>query len=585
MSELEQATAAFMAADAAGDTQNAQILADYINNYREPVQEPISEKPAKSYSEQLMSIPELIPDAIDSFMTATEERGVARDATRKAVQEGELKPSHGSRSNLLSLSAGTAIDALAGVLTTAVKTASLLIPDAVGQPVADAFSTSATAMLTTDFGRVATEALSGKLEDWEAFKAKSPEEAKMIEGVVNVALLFTPTPKAKPSLGGLTTQGLKLEEKGRKGKIAHKRKFVDELTTPIATPQTALDDLTNTTVSGVTQRATVAKTPQQIEIAEVIANVKGVSINKTVKNNYGVLQKEVYDKADELITTLERLEKGRSAALGRGSVKGGAKALNPEVVITKLTDDVAKLIATNPLFRGDKSITGAANAMLDKTVQLLANKQTTPANIIRVRRELDAFIQSSQGKVFDAATQNSVSIPFQTIRRSLNEIVDEAVPNAGVKKSLREQTLLHNGLDVIAPKAAEEVAKISGRMVQNIQKVLPYSKTRDIWLANAVVLGATTGASINFPQLLPIMGGGLVLYGAAKQLSKQALPSRTKAGLGRLLQLTDKAIKTARDPNMIKTLRADRVYIADMLKNIKTDNNEGEEVPELLKRL
>ena len=36
---------------------------------------------------------------------------------------------------------------------------------------------------------------------------------------------------------------------------------------------------------------------------------------------------------------------------------------------------------------------------------------------------------------------------------------------------------------------------------------------------------------------------------------------------------------------MIKTLRADRVYIADMLKNIKTDNNEGEEVPELLKRL
>lgn len=584
MSELEQATTAFMAADAAGDTENAQILADYINNYKEPVPEPVVKEAPKSYSEQLMSIPELIPDAIDSFVTATEERGEARDATRKAVQEGKLSPDMGSTSNLMSFTAGTAIDALGGVISTGLKTASLLIPDAVGQPVADAFSASASAMLTTDFGHVATDALSGTMKDWESFKAKNPEEAKMIEGVINVSLLFAPTPKAKPSLGGLTTAGLKLEEKGRKGKIAHKRDFVDELTTPIATPQTALDDLANTTVSGVTQKATVAKTPQQIEISEVIANVKGVSINKTLKNNYGVLQKEVYGKADELIATLERLEKGRVAALGRGSVKGGAKALNPEVIITKLTDDVAELIATNPLFRGDESITGAANAMLEKTVQLLANKQTTPANIIRVRRELDAFIQSSQGKVFDAATQNSVSIPFQTIRRSLNEVVDEAVPNAGVKKSLREQTLLYNGLDVIAPKAAEEKAKIFGRLASNVSKVLPYSTTRDIWLANAAVLGAA-GASMNFPQLLPIMGGGLVLYGAARQLSKQALPSRTKVGLGRMLQLTDKAIKTARDPNMIKTLRADRVYIADMLKNIKTDNNEGEELPELLKRL
>ena len=205
MNELEQATTAFMAADAAGDTENAQILADYINNYEEPVPEPVVKKAPKSYSEQLMNIPELIPDAIDSFVTATEERGEARDATRKAVQEGKLSPDMGSTSNLMSFTAGTAIDALGGVISTGLKTASLLIPDAVGQPVADAFSASASAMLTTDFGRVATDALSGTMKDWESFKAKNPEEAKMIEGVINVSLLFAPTPKAKPSLGGLTT--------------------------------------------------------------------------------------------------------------------------------------------------------------------------------------------------------------------------------------------------------------------------------------------------------------------------------------------------------------------------------------------
>jgi hypothetical protein len=220
--------------------------------------------------------------------------------------------------------------------------------------------------------------------------------------------------------------------------------------------------------------------------------------------------------------------------------------------------------------------------MLEKTLQLLSDKPLTPVNVLRVRRELDDFIRSSKGSVFDAATENSVSIPFKTIRKSLNDIVAEAVPDAEVKKSLREQSMLYGALDTLAPKAGVEMQTISGRLLQNITEVLPYSATRGVWQANAAILGAI-GASFTFPQLLPIIGGGLLATGMAKQLGKQALPSKSKVALGKMLQLTDKAIKATKDSSMRQVLHADRIYIANLLKDIATDNSE-EDVPELLRR-
>ena len=69
----------------------------------------------------------------------------------------------------------------------------------------------------------------------------------------------------------------------------------------------------------------------------------------------------------------------------------------------------------------------------------------------------------------------------------------------------------------------------------------------------------------------------------AKQLGKQALPSKSKVALGRMLQLTDKAIKATKDSSMKQVLHADRIYIANLLKDMATDNSE-EGVPELLRR-
>tara|TARA_R110000803_G_C11979587_1_gene320583 strand:- start:52 stop:1794 length:1743 start_codon:yes stop_codon:yes gene_type:complete len=580
MNELEQATAAFMAADKAGDTENAQLLADYINSYEAPLEAPVEapvEAP-KTYGEQLMSIPELIPDAIDSLLKQTGERNKSRGETMKAVKSGRLPMNQGTASIGSSLVGGTAVDLVDGLTGMVIDTASLLIPDSVGQPVAEAFSQSANWVLSTEGGQWVTEALSGTMEDYDKFKQSSPEQAKLLEGAVNVALIMTPSPKSKPKMGGLDAAGRKLEESGKKGVMESKQKYVDKMLTPVETAKTRVDDLANTTISPITQKATVSQTTRQADVASLVRGITEVSPNKTLKNNHVVIRKEVHKRGDSLVNTLEKLEKNRAASVGHTG------ALQLDTITTRLTDDVAELVATNPLFRGDKAIIGAAEAMLEKTLQLLADNPLTPANVLRVRRELDDFIRSSKGSVFEAATENSVSIPFKTIRKSLNDIIDEAVPNAEVKKSLREQSMLYEALDTLAPKAGEEMKTIAGRLVQNISEVLPYNVTRNVWQANAAILGAgATTAAFTFPQLLPIMGGGLLATGMAKQLGKQALPSKSKVALGRMLQLTDKAIKATKDSSMKQVLHADRIYIANLLKNIATDNSE-EDVPELLRR-
>lgn len=580
MNELEQATAAFMAADKAGDTENAQLLADYINSYEAPLEAPVEapvEAP-KTYGEQLMSIPELIPDAIDSLLKQTGERNKSRGETMKAVKSGRLPMNQGTASIGSSLVGGTAVDLVDGLTGMAIDTASLLIPDSVGQPVAEAFSQSANWVLSTEGGQWVTEALSGTMEDYDKFKQSSPEQAKLLEGAVNVALIMTPSPKSKPKMGGLDAAGRKLEESGKKGVMESKQKYVDKMLTPVETAKTRVDDLANTTISPITQKATVSQTTRQADVASLVRSLPEVSPNKTLKNNHVVIRKEVHKRGDSLVNTLEKLEKNRAASVGH------AGSLQLDTLTTRLTDDVAELVSTNPLFRGDKAITGAAEAMLEKTLQLLADKPLTPANVLRVRRGLDDFIRSSKGSVFEAATENSVSIPFKTIRKSLNDIIDEAVPNAEVKKSLREQSMLYEALDTLAPKAGEEMKTIAGRLVQNISEVLPYNVTRNVWQANAAILGAgATTAAFTFPELLPIMGGGLLATGMAKQLGKQALPSKSKVALGRMLQLTDKAIKATKDSSMKQVLHADRIYIANLLKNIATDNSE-EDVPELLRR-
>ena len=138
---------------------------------------------------------------------------------------------------------------------------------------------------------------------------------------------------------------------------------------------------------------------------------------------------------------------------------------------------------------------------------------------------------------------------------------------------------MYRALDNLGPKAGEEKANIIGRTIQNVANVLPYDGMRGLWL-----LTAALGTGYSFPSLIPLMAGGVVATGAARALRGSGAYGQTKRGVGALLQATDKAIKMSTNSAMIKQLKADRIYIADLLKNLETVKEGEGEVPELLAR-
>ncbi len=573
--QKQRAIAALKAAHAAGDTENATKLAIYINNYRPapvvPVEEAKDVDYPDTYSRQLLSIPSLIPDAITGL---GEKLGKRIEANIPSLEERMSDPFKAAQKQSLgALVVGGAVDVISQGVETGLETIGLMIPDAIGEPTKKFFSEKVNALLNTELGAEAIKAFSGGAEGYKEWKKRNPLMARDVEAVINTATLFTPTPKASPVSNALGKGGRFVTESGERSVIQSKEKFVNELIKPKQTQEVLEANLQNTEVSKLLQTATVKQTADEVETSKLIQKIKDVGYSKTLKSNWSNIRTEIRSKADKLISDLDTFE------INRMKATGAATRLEAGEVKARLINDMNELISTNPLIRGQKPLQETAEALLDKTLRLLEGKPLTPANLIKVRQDLDKYILDNKGTIFNAVDENALNVPFRTLRRTLNNIVDETVPSAKVKESLREQTLMYRALDNIGPKAGEEKANIIGRTIQNVANVLPYDGMRGLWL-----LTAAAGTGYSFPSLIPLMAGGVVATGAARALRGSGAYGQTKRGVGALLQATDKAIKMSTNSAMIKQLKADRIYIADLLKNLETVKEGEEEVPELLAR-
>lgn len=572
--QKQKAIAALKAAHEAGDTESATKLANYISTYTSvpdvATQEPVKDEnyPA-TYGDQLLSIPSLIPDAISGLGEKLEKRIKANIPSLEERMADPVKASQ--KESLGALAVGGAVDVISQGVETGLETLGLMIPDAIGEPTKKFFSEKVNALLNTELGAEAVKAFSGGAGGYKEWKKRNPLMARDVEAVINTATLFAPTPKASPISNALGKGGKLVTESGERSVKKTKEKFVNELIKPEETRAVKEADLRQTDVVGLLQTAKVRQTAEEAETSKIIQKIKDVGYSKTLKANWSNIRKEIRSKADKLISDLDTFE------INRMKATGAATRLDKADVTDRLVKEMDELIATNPLLRGQKPLQETAQALLDKTLNLLEGRPLTPANLIRVRQDLDKYILDNKGTVFNAVDENALNVPFKTLRRSLNNIVDETVPSAKVKESLREQTLMYGALDNIGPKAAEESANIIGRTIQNVANVLPYDNTRGIWLVTAAA-----GTGYSFPQLIPFMAGGVVATGAAKALRGSGAYGQTKRAIGSLLQATDKAIKTSTNSAMIKQLKADRIYIADLLKNLETVKEE--EVPELLAR-
>ena len=129
---------------------------------------------------------------------------------------------------------------------------------------------------------------------------------------------------------------------------------------------------------------------------------------------------------------------------------------------------------------------------------------------------------------------------------------------------------MFEALENIAPKAAEEHAWAIGRAWQNSAKLLPFKAqaTRELALLFGMPL---IGASTVFA---PYISGAIGIAGVTALGTKMVMSPQMKQGVSRLLKMVDSAIRTTKNPSMLRQLRADKALILEGMKAAEQQEEE-----------
>lgn len=489
----------------------------------------------------------------ERIRTRLKERG----AILKGISGAELRGEQNFLESMLQVSgkvgAGAVLDIMGEGLVGAVKTAGGVIgnltPDIIKKPMLDAVTAGAHLFLNTRVGQQGLRAAKRGLEAYAGFKKENPRAARNIEAVVDIGLLAAPVkakPKSGPTLPGQA--GAKLSAAADKQVFAKKTDFVDSLVRPKQTATVREAQVGRTTEEGILKtKVTKLSELEQRSAAEVL-KLPEISTKKTLQGNHNVISKAISKEAEALSTSLSKTD-----------VPFPRKELNAE--FSRALDR----LKTNPLLVGDAEKT--AVKIMAKMIQIVEARKSTASNLLEARKDLDRWIKSQKGpNIFDPAKETALSIAIREIRQTTNNFIDKKALGAGVKESLRKQSNLFTALDSLAPKAADEARNAVLRAWKNLLNVLPLRGEFNQTMAALFGVGGLGASALFAPVFTKLVLGGIGVYGTGKLLMS---PS-TKRGLAMLLNQTDKAIRATKDANLIRTLRADRAAVLELLQHGET---------------
>jgi hypothetical protein len=195
-------------------------------------------------------------------------------------------------------------------------------------------------------------------------------------------------------------------------------------------------------------------------------------------------------------------------------------------------------------------------------MEIIKKHPNTPVGLLKARKDFDNVLRNQMPKAFNPTTQTIFTESTKAVRQSINNLINETVPSAYVKKRLAEQSNLFRASDMLAPKAAKETSLGLGRTYQNVQRILgakmDLNRTMAI-LAGASAFGVSGGLFAGF-------AGGLAIGGVATGVGIAVTSPAVHKALAKLLKYTDKAIQTSTNPQMIKQLRLDRALVQDLIE-------------------
>lgn len=380
----------------------------------------------------------------------------------------------------------------------------------------------------------------------QSLNQKYPVQMQEMGNIANVALLATP--KVAPP----RTAGSRLISSSKKEIARNKRQFVDELLVDKG------KDIDKAFFKdGKVQFRMIRR--DKVTAAQV-SKLKDVSRKKNIIQNRTAIQEANSKVISELDTALQR-------SPARINAQGAEN----------LVDRTVSNAVQKELFL-DEPTTISIRRIGEAMKQAIRENANTPAGLWAARKQFDQAIEKIRPNVFSDAAKPYNYVAGE-VRRTINDIISSAVPEARIKGMLSESHYYFNAL----AKTEKEAIKFARAEAPNtIEKAVLHainiasrrgSISQGTKIGTGVALTAAT-ALAGYPTLAALVGTGTAVLTTGSLVSRLARSPYTRRALGEALSLVERSIGAA--PNRasyVSRLRADRAALLEMLQNYPEEQN------------
>ena len=399
---------------------------------------------------------------------------------------------------------------------------------------------------------IATGAVEDGYEAWKDLEESNPQLAKTVSKAVNVGLLVAPTgakvTKAKRTKM-MENASRKLEIKAIAQERREKRKRLVDM---VKDESESIADRASTNKFGT---IIVKPSKEDLAIAKEVAKVKGVSGKGAITNNYNMVRQNVDDDVTSLAKLLDEMMPDESEYVREYAMKS-------------LGNDIRYALQNNKMILGEETMVKKLEAMAESAAKELVNGKANIGGILRIRQKLDNELLEfmPRKKLFGKAAgglENPVSIAHKVIRDSLNRTVND-LSGGVVSKRLRSQSLKLRGLENMRPKVDNEMVYLVNRI---FHKIAPFATSIRSETLNTAALALGTTALGASTLISPYIGAGVGAAILARTIYKGMTGPQAKRGIANLIKSVDEVIMQSKDPKFLRTLRADRAALIELLEN------------------
>jgi len=314
--------------------------------------------------------------------------------------------------------------------------------------------------------------------------------------------------------------GQAIKKSGEKSAKVKKASFLDDLVRPKETVKTAKEAALRSSEKGrgLFKKTVTELSPDEKNMKDTLMKIKSIKPSDTAQ---GVL-----NKADD---ALKQEAKSLARRLAKDDIIFPKKELRARVA--GMVDD----LEANPFLSENKK---AISKMLTKVDDLIEQAPARGSSLLKTRKAFDKWMLKQKSNLF-SGNDDALKAANLSIRKTLNNFLDEKAIKVPVKDSLRTQRRLFDAIERLSEKAAVQARTPIGRAVQKLDKILGPNKLTKELIGLGVIGSATLSGAA------PALAGVTGTYMGLKGLKTLATNPQNRIILGNLLKELSKQSPSA----------------------------------------